>query len=119
MSDKISITFPAEDGFRSVSTLVLGGVGSRFDLAYERMDDLQLAVLSLLEAVEGEEATVDVEPADGSLAVTVGPLRAGSGNDAGLERVVSSLVDVVQPETRDGAEWMTLRLARGQHSADA
>ena len=113
MADSISIRFPVEDRFRSVSTLVLGGVGTRLDLPYERMDDLQLAVLSLLDAVEGDEATVDMEAAEGTLAVTVGPLRDRSGRDDGLHRVVSRLVDEVQPSTRDGIEYVTLRLSRG------
>lgn len=112
VTDRITISFPLEDRFRSVSTLVLGGLGTRLDLPYERMDDLQLAVLSLLDAIEGEEATVDVEAAEGALAVTVGPLRAGSGLDPGLDRVVSRLVDGVSPSSRDGADWMTVRVVR-------
>lgn len=112
MTDRISLTIPADDRFRTVSTLVLGGIGSRLDLPYERMDDLQLAVLSLLEAVDGEEATLDVAAEDGLLSVTVGPLRPGSADDAALERVVSPLVDGVAPETREGADWITVRMAR-------
>jgi hypothetical protein len=111
-TDRITLTIPADGRFRAVSTLVLGGLGTRLDLPYERMDDLQLAVLSLLDAVEGDEATLDVDAGAGGLAITVGPLRPGSGEDAGLERVVSRLVDEVDPATRDGSEWMTVRLAR-------
>lgn len=111
-TDRITLTIPADGRFRAVSTLVLGGIGSRLDLPYERMDDLQLAVLSLLDAVQGDEATVDVDAGDGSLTITVGPLRPGASEDAGLERVVSRLVDELDPATRDGSEWMTLRLAR-------
>ncbi len=110
--DTITLTLPADDRFRAVPTLVLGGIGTRFDLPYERMDDLQLAILSLLEAVEGEEATVSVVAGEGSLAVSVGPLRPGSSSDRGLKRVVSRLVDGVDSATRDGAEWMTVRLAK-------
>ena len=113
MTDRISISFPVGDRFRSVSTLVLGGIGTRLDLPYERMDDLQLAVLSLLDAVEGDEATVDVEAAEGTVVVTVGPLREGSARDPGLQRVVSRLVDDVASSTRDGAERVTLHLAPG------
>ena len=36
----------------------------RLDLPYERMDDLQLAVLSMLDAVAGDETTVEVQAAD-------------------------------------------------------
>ena len=112
VTDRISLTIPADERFRSVPTLVLGGIGSRLDLPYERMDDLQLAVLSLLEAVDGNEATIDVVADDGSLSVRVGPLRPGSVEDPALGRVVSRLVDAVEPGTRDDAEWITVRMAR-------
>lgn len=112
MTDRILLTIPADERFRSVPTLVLGGIGSRLDLPYERMDDLQLAVLSLLEAVDGDEATLDVVADDGFLSVRVGPLRPGSAEDPALGRVVSRLVDAVEPGTRDGADWITVRVAR-------
>jgi hypothetical protein len=111
-TDRITLTIPADGRFRAVSTLVLGGLGSRLDLPYERMDDLQLAILSLLDAVDGDEATVDVAAGDGELAITVGPLRAGSSDDPALERVVSRLVDGVDSALQDGAEWITVRLER-------
>jgi hypothetical protein len=112
VTDRISLTIPADERFRPVSTLVLGGVGTRLDLPYERMDDLQLALLSLLEAVEGREANVEIVAGEDALDVTVGPLRAGSGEDAGLERVVSRLVDGRAVDARDGEEWITLHLSR-------
>ena len=52
--------------------------------------------------------TVEVETREGRLAVAVGPVRDGSGEDAGLLRVLSRLVDEVAQERRDGAEWLTL-----------
>jgi hypothetical protein len=106
--DRIVLTIPADARFRSVATLVLGGIGSRADLPFERADDLQLAVLSALDASSGAEVTVEVETGPGRLAVAVGPVRDGSGEDAGLVRVLSRLVDEVTHEQRDGAEWLTL-----------
>jgi hypothetical protein len=108
--DRIVLTIPTDARFRSVATLVLGGIGSRAELPFERTDDLQLAVLSALEASSGSDVTVEVERRAGRLAVTVGPVRDGSGEDAGLERVLSRLVDEVAQERRDGAEWLTLVL---------
>jgi hypothetical protein len=106
--DRIVLTIPTDARFRSVATLVLGGIGSRAELPFERTDDLQLAVLSALDASSGSDVTVEVERREGRLAVTVGPVRDGSGEDAGLERVLSRLVDEVAQERRDGAEWLTL-----------
>jgi hypothetical protein len=105
--DRIVLTIPSDARFRSVATLVLGGIGSRADLPFERADDLQLAVLSALDASSGGDVTVEVETRDGRLAVAVGPVRDGSGEDAGLVRVLSRLVDEVDRERRDGAEWLT------------
>jgi hypothetical protein len=106
--DRIVLTIPSDARFRSVATLVLGGIGSRADLPFDRTDDLQLAVLSALDASSGDAVTVEVHTQEGRLAVAVGPVRDGSGEDAGLVRVLSRLVDEVAPERRNGAEWLTL-----------
>ena len=111
MTDTIVLTIPNEAGYRAVATLVLGGVGTRLDLPYERMDELQLAVLSVLETVDGALATVEMQMADGVVDVSIGPLAEGSGDDAALARVVDRLVDGRFTTRRDGAEWVTLRLA--------
>jgi hypothetical protein len=107
-SDRIVLTIPSDMRFRSVATLVLGGIGSRADLPFERTDDLQLAVLSALDESSGTDVTVEVERREGRLTVGVGPVRDGSGEDAALVRVLSRLVDEVAPERRDGAEWLRL-----------
>jgi hypothetical protein len=113
VSDRIVLTVPAGARFRSVATLVLGGIGGRADLPYERMDDLQLAVLSILDSTDGEAVTLEVESDDRGLAVAIGPVRDGSSNDDGLRLVLSRLVDGVAHEHRDGAEWITFGVANG------
>jgi hypothetical protein len=112
VSDRIVLTMPTDVRLRSVATLVLGGLGSRLELPFERTDDLQLAVLSTLEATDGDNITVEVDADEGGLRLAVGPVRAGSGDDDALMRVVSRLVDEVGHERRDGDEWLILRLAR-------
>jgi len=111
------LTIPSDTRFRSVATLILGGVGSRVELPYERTDDLQLAVLSALDASAADEMTVEVAPRDGRLDVAVGPVRDGSGEDPGLVRVLSQLVDEVAAERRDGAEWLRLVLSSSGSSS--
>jgi len=108
MGDRVVLTIPADTRFRSVATLVVGGIGSRADLPYERADDLQLAVLSALDAGASDEMTVEIDTSEGRLEIAVGPVREGSGKDAGLARVLSRLVDDVATQHRDGAEWLTL-----------
>jgi hypothetical protein len=108
VSDRIVLTMPADERFRSVATLVVGGIGSRLDLPYERMDDLQLAVLSALDASDDASVTLEVDAGEGGLRLALGPVRRGSGEDDGLVRVLSRLVDDVAHESRDGVEWLTL-----------
>jgi len=111
VTDRIVLTMPTDARLRSVATLVLGGVGSRLDLPFERTDDLQLAVLSALEAANGDHVTFEVDADADGLLLAIGPVRAGSGEDEALLRVLSRLVDGVQQEHRDGDEWLTLRLS--------
>jgi hypothetical protein len=110
--DRIVLTMPTTARLQGVATLVLGGIGSRLELPYERMDDLQLAVLSVLAATAGESVTIEVDAGDAQIAVAVGPLADGSAADRGLQRVLERLVDGVEPVSRDGREWVELRVER-------
>jgi hypothetical protein len=116
MTDRIVLTMPTDARLSSVATLVLGGLGTRLDLPFERTDDLQLAILSALEATDDGDVTLEVDADESELRLAIGPLRAGSGGDEALMRVLSRLVDEVDQERRDGDEWLTLRLARAAPS---
>lgn len=109
-TESFVLTIPTAARFQGVATLVLGGIGSRLDLPYERMDDLQLAVLSLLAAGGDDHISVEVEAGGEAMSVSVGPLAAGSSSDGGLARVLRRLADSVEPFQRDGDEWLTLGL---------
>jgi hypothetical protein len=115
-TDRIVLTIPGSPGLRGVASLVLGGIGSRIDLPYEKVDELQLAVLSVLGACDLEAATIDVEIRDADVLVSVGPLPDGTAAAPGLETVLERLVDGVEQSRRgtsgESAEWVTLRLAR-------
>jgi hypothetical protein len=112
MTDHITLTIPTASRFRGVATLVLGGIGSRLDLPYERVDDLQLAVLSVLEASGDERVTVEVEAESDALVVAIGPLADSSADDGALARVLDPLVDAFESVQRDGRVWLALRLRR-------
>ena len=111
MSDRITLTVPVDERLHSVATLVLGGVGTRHDLPYERTDDLQLAVLSALGAAAAEDVSLEIEARDGELQLEIGPLRAGVRDDAAVSRVLTRLVDKVDYESREGYEWVSLRIS--------
>lgn len=119
MTDTIVLTLPADMRFRPVASLVLGGLGSRLELPYERLDDLQLAVLCLL--AQGAEHEISLEAARGEagMSVAVGPLLAGSGADRALRRILDRLVDGVEAESRGGGEWIVLWLDHDAPEIDA
>ena len=125
--DRVVLELPGGTELRGVASLVLGGIGSRIDLPYEKVDELQLAVLTLLGASEIESATIEVEIADTGVLVRVGPLPPGTSSAPGLQTVLERLVDSVESSPRAAgseaagvkdaggeaqAEWVTLRLAR-------
>ncbi|HET7744811.1 MAG TPA: hypothetical protein VFK76_08725 [Gaiellaceae bacterium] len=118
MTDSIRLTIPANERFRDVATMVLGGVGTRLDLSYERMDDLQLAASSALVAASGEIVTMEVEVSEASVSVGIGPLVSGSSTDRGLLLVLERLVDSVTTTERDGGEWLVLELVRAPAPVD-
>src|SRR5215471_3852794 len=90
MTDTIILSIPSSPRMRSVATLVLGGVGSRVELPYERIDDLQLAVLSVLPAAADAQVTLEVAASDDALSLEIGPLVTGSHSDPGLRRVMAA-----------------------------
>ena len=114
VEDTITLTIPTSPAYRGVATLVLGGVGSRLDLSYERMDDLQLAVLSLLDAAKGHEAAIEMHAQNGRIGVSVGPLHDGAESDGGLMLVLRRLADAVEPGRRGEDAWMTVYVERDE-----
>ncbi len=98
--------------FDGVVQLVLGGVGTRCDLPYDTVDELQLAVAAVLPSAQDEQTVVEIETGD-AVRVTIGPVTDGTTWDAALLRVLDRLVDRVVPVTRDGEEWLTLEVSRG------
>jgi hypothetical protein len=99
---RTTVEFPAGEQYRSVPRLVLGGVASRFELPIDRVDDLLLAVDSLLmqEAV-GDTLRLEAEATPSGLLVRLGSFRPGQLDDPGLRRVLTRLVETVD-EHRDG-----------------
>jgi hypothetical protein len=114
--DEICLTLPADDAFHGVAHLVLGGLAVRLDLTFEHLEDIELALDSLLERTGDEgEVTVRVLVTDGELRTIVGPLTYvggdldESGSDGlNLRRILSAVCDSVAVEERDGAQWVEL-----------
>jgi anti-sigma regulatory factor (Ser/Thr protein kinase) len=114
--DEISLTLPADEAFRRVAHLVLGGFAARLDLTYESLEDLELALDALLERTrDDEEVTLRVRIVDGELHTIVGPfaslrneMERGDNDDLNLSRILGAVCDSVDVSERDGSEWVQL-----------
>src|SRR5207302_905257 len=73
--DKIALTLPADDAFQRVAHLVLGGLASRHDLTVETLEELTLALDTVLERYGDaiDQVTVQMGIADGVITMDVGP----------------------------------------------
>jgi anti-sigma regulatory factor (Ser/Thr protein kinase) len=134
MTGAIKLKIPHERPYHGVARLVVGGLAARLDLSYEHLEDLQLALASVLEHdgyVTEPEITVELDVGDEKLAMLVGPLngkklRTDLEDDRedgiGLGRLLGTLVDAVSVERRDGTDWLRLekqvRLIRPEGSHD-
>ncbi len=115
--DEIVISLPRERAFGAVVGLVLGGVAARHDLTIDVLDDLQLALETLLEQEEDESEISIVLRIDGTaVAVSVGPfdgaivreLEQAAGDTLGLRRLLDTVVDSVAVDWRKDGCWVEL-----------
>ena len=116
MNDTIRLVLPAQEDFRHVAHLVVGGVAARRDLTFEDLEDLQVAFDALLSCRDDEEdIVVTLSVDDGEVRATVGPFDAdalgaldrGPGN-LPLRRVLETVCQSVSVEDREGASWVDL-----------
>ena len=117
--DTITIRIPREGEFRTVAGLVVGGLAARHNLTLDVLDDLQLALDSLLDHVEADEGevTIQLRISDDAIDVALGPvgdatvaeLEEEPGELIGLRRLLDTTVDDVALTTRDGESWVELR----------
>jgi hypothetical protein len=116
----IKLTIPDERPYHGVARLVVGGLAARLDLSYEHLEDLQLALATILEAEQysqGEEVVVELDVGESTLTMLVGPLRGErvradladeESEGIGLGRLLGTLVETVAVESRDDADWLRL-----------
>ena len=117
MTDEITLTIPRDRALYSVAHLVLGGLGIRMNLTIEHLEDLQLALETVLEsAPEGEDVTIVMRLDDGEMQTRVGPMNDGAraelaaeeGDDVGLRRILGALVDRVEVESDERGDWVKM-----------
>jgi hypothetical protein len=117
-ADSITLSIPHEKPYHGVARLVVGGLAARLELSYEHLEDLQLALESVLESegyVDGDEVTVHLLVSPGSVVMEIGPLdpqalRADLEREEGisLSRLLSTLVEEVSIEEADGGHRLRL-----------
>jgi anti-sigma regulatory factor (Ser/Thr protein kinase) len=113
----IKLRIPHEKPYHGIARLVVGGLAARLDLSYEHLDDLQLALGSVLENdgySASSEVTVELRVRDEGVAIVIGPLRARelradldrNGEAVTLGRLLSTVVEKVQVEQRPDGGWL-------------
>jgi hypothetical protein len=114
--DEISLTLPADEAFHRVAHLVLGGLAVRLNVTFEHLEDLELALDTLLErSGDGKEVTLRVRVLDGELQTVVGPfasvraeLEQGGDDSLNMRRILATVCDRVEIAERDGGQWVEL-----------
>ena len=121
--EEIVVTIPRERPFGAVAGLVLGGVAARHELTLDALDDLQLAVETLLDRGGAEgEVTLVLRVDGGAIDASVGPfarneiveLEHEADGTLGMRRLLDTVVDSVRVRERDGGCWVELRKAYGR-----
>jgi hypothetical protein len=117
--DEFTIIIPRERPFPVVAGLVLGGIAARHEVTLDVLDDLQLALDSVLEQGDEEDGdvTVVLRVNGATIEASVGPVAAATaaelereaGTGIGLRRLLEATVDSVAVNRRDGGAWIELR----------
>ena len=81
MTPAIELRIPNERPFHGVARLVVGGLAARHNLSYEALEDLQLALVTVLEGdayPAADEICVEFEVSDDAIAMAIGPLHGAN-----------------------------------------
>jgi anti-sigma regulatory factor (Ser/Thr protein kinase) len=116
VSDEITLVVPAQEDFRPIVHLVIGGLAVRLDLTMDALEDLQVALDALLARRDDEgDVVVRVVFDDQVVRATVGPLPSAiledierDGNELGLRRVLETVCETFELEERNGEAWVEL-----------
>ena len=120
MTQAIELRIPNERPFHGVARLVLGGLAARHNLSYEDLEDLQLALVTVLEGdryAVADEIRVELEVLGDSIVMAIGPvngdavradLQETADGDLGLGRLLGTLVEDAWVEAREDGDWLRL-----------
>lgn len=132
MTDTVALSFPRDSRYYAVARLVVGGMAAPLQMSYDALDDLQLAISSLLDHEElatrgaGVEAGAGIDDVhlrlevdEHRLVAAIGSFATGSldrafersaqqGGEMGLQRLLDTIVDDVRVSDESDGEWITL-----------
>jgi len=118
--EEFVVTIPRERPFGTIAGLVLGGVAARHELTLDVLDDLQLALETLLDRSKDErQVSVILRVASGTVETSVGPFRLEEVEELEretdeslcLRRLLDTVVDSVCLSDREDGCWVELRKA--------
>jgi anti-sigma regulatory factor (Ser/Thr protein kinase) len=123
-ADEITLTVPRDRSFHGVAHLVLGGLGARLNLTLETLEDLQVALTGLLDrAAASNVVTMRVRILDEGLEAELGPfdgavlesdLAREEEKGLGLRRILETVVDELNVDTREDGAWVVVRKVRAE-----
>jgi hypothetical protein len=113
---RVALTLPGERRSIGIVRLFVGGLAARIGLGYETMDDLQLALESVLVKSElSPMITLEAAIDDHAVSVSVGPLRhdplqaeSTEAIEFDLSRLLSALVAQAESTARADGCWLRL-----------
>jgi anti-sigma regulatory factor (Ser/Thr protein kinase) len=120
VTQAIELRIPNERPFHGVARLVVGGLAARHNLSYEALEDLQLALATILESdgyAAAGEIRVEVEVTDEAITMAIGPLNGdtvradlqqSSEGDLELGRLLGTLVEDATVDAREDGDWLRL-----------
>jgi hypothetical protein len=115
--DRITLTMPGERDFFRVAHLVVGGLAVRLDLTFENLEDLQVALATVLRESEGD-VTVSVRVQPDQIEASIGPFGSGDQEldldreveqGVPLRRVLETVCDAIDVVDGEGGRWVVLR----------
>jgi hypothetical protein len=120
VTDEITLTIPRDRALYGVAHLVLGGLGIRLNLTIENLEDLEIALDTVLDSArDGGNVTIAIRVGEGAIQTRIGPMNDGvraelereSGDGVGLRRILDTVVDGVEVESDDRGDWIRLTKA--------
>ena len=116
----ITLRIPHAKPYHGIARLVVGGLAARLDLSYEHLDDIQLALATVLENENyslSPEVTVELRVRDEGVGIVIGPLQEPElrtdlqkdGESVSLGRLLGTVVESVELENRADGGWLHLQ----------